>query len=162
MTIETPNMQAALARVEKLERQNRHMTIGGAVALAAVVTLGVLALYRTWYLSQAVDSHQLIVRDDQGRPRAILSALGPLVGLVLYDPGGQPQAAIEVFGAVPSIILGPYKGARMDLRLLPGQPEITLSRNGPTRVQLTDNPIFSGLVVGELNAQEETSPHRRP
>ncbi len=88
-------LRAVMARVEKLERQNRLMKIAGLVLITlggAAVLLGQAAPNRN-----VVDAHEVLIRDKEGNVRIRLDAKwddGPSV--VLYDWKGQERANLHV------------------------------------------------------------------
>ena len=86
MRLHTPDMQAVLERLEKLERQNRRIKWAGATA----VLMGVLSLVHCGPLGQmrrdTIEAHRFVLLDDEGRMRGEMTAEFPT--LSFYDKAG--------------------------------------------------------------------------
>jgi hypothetical protein len=71
-----------LARVERLERQNRMFRRGG---LAVLGLAGVAALMSASTICKTVTAERFLVQDASSRTRAVLTA---------YETGGQPKLSL--------------------------------------------------------------------
>ena len=107
MTSQTPDIQAVLQRLEKLERQNRRFKRVGALALTGVGVL--IFMSQAASDSHTVEAQRFIVKDAEGHVRAEFGLSGKAAGLTLYDQKGTTQARLEA-GA------GALSGGQLELR----------------------------------------------
>jgi hypothetical protein len=91
-----PQFEGLLGRLERLERHNRRLRLGGALLLLGIVAGATMGQGRG--PSHAVEAQRFVVKDARGKSRAVLgmSAEGP--GLSLYDPDGNARAALALAG----------------------------------------------------------------
>jgi hypothetical protein len=82
----TTDLQSLIARIEKLERQNRRFKRGGLAILLAAATLIGMGQGRP---TRSLEAEQFILKDAQGRPRLVIgtpSISGAAVGLAPDEP----------------------------------------------------------------------------
>ena len=97
MSSPTPDWTAVVARLEKLERQNRRMKQAGAVALilaAAVLLMGQAPATRT------VEANEFVLKDSSGTVRGRFSTYEQNTHLWLYDANGKSRMWLHVGGLV--------------------------------------------------------------
>src|SRR5437016_5436696 len=99
MTPSTHDLAAVVARLEKVERQNRRLKGFGLAALVLGATWLLLGA-QAGQKGKAVEADKFVLRDSFGRTRAVLSVMGgeddPSPALVLYDENLRPRAALGV------------------------------------------------------------------
>jgi len=95
MTIHTADLAAIVARLEKVERQNWRMKVGGIVVL--LVASGGLLMGQAMPKATTVEAEAFVVRDAKGTQRAVLH-LAPDGGAALsfFDPAGIGRASLRV------------------------------------------------------------------
>jgi hypothetical protein len=102
MATDTPEMQAILQRIERLEAENRRLkrTVLGVALLAAVV----LAMGQA-RPSRTVEASEFVLKDGAGSVRARLhmGKRGP--SLTLYDPGDVERADLTAAPEAAGLIL---------------------------------------------------------
>jgi hypothetical protein len=80
-------------RVEKLERQNRWMRLLGAMGLAVVAAVFLVAQGKA--APKAIEAEQFVVKDAKGRVRAKLGRLAEgTFGLVIHDAEGNKRIGV--------------------------------------------------------------------
>jgi hypothetical protein len=84
-----------IARIESLEKKNRRLVRIGGAALIALAGLGAMSLRPT---CNTVSAERFVLRDAQGRQRALLTAYetGGAPQLALYDTSGRAAATLGV------------------------------------------------------------------
>jgi hypothetical protein len=125
-------LQAVVARLEKVERQNRRMRLAG---LAILLFAGTgLLMGQAAPSHKTIDARELILRDDGGTPRIKLFVTdhGPMLSMIrangkpqvglglgengianlsLFDKKGQARVALGAFGpGDPGIVILDYEG----------------------------------------------------
>jgi hypothetical protein len=95
MTIQTADLVAIVTRLEKVERQNWRMKVGGIMVLL-IASAGLL-MGQAMPKATMVEAEAFVVRDAKGIQRAALH-LAPDGGaaLSLFDPAGFGRAALRV------------------------------------------------------------------
>ncbi|HSB81872.1 MAG TPA: hypothetical protein VLM91_24085 [Candidatus Methylomirabilis sp.] len=95
MTAQTLDLAAVVTRLEKVERQNWRMKVGGILAL--LVAGAGLLMGQAMPRATTVEAEAFIVRDATGRQRAALH-LVPDGGVALsfFDPAGVGRAALRI------------------------------------------------------------------
>ncbi len=93
MTSQTPDMQAVLERLERLERQNRWFKRMGGLALIAVSVL--ILMGQSASKGHVVEAQRFIVRDAEGLVRAELGLSDGATVLKLYGQRGTTQARLD-------------------------------------------------------------------
>lgn len=92
MTTFGPELEGLMARVARLERQNRWLRRGAGLTGLALATGAVMgAQNRT---PEVIEAQQFVVRDGNGKLRARLGLQPFAVGVYLYDADGKPRAAL--------------------------------------------------------------------
>ena len=91
MTTQTPDLQAVVERLEKVETQNRRLKLMGALVLALA---GAALLMGQAQPNRRVEAEMFVLKDANGKVRAELgmAAHGPV--LALYDEDGTRRAAL--------------------------------------------------------------------
>lgn len=107
MTSQTPDWQAVIDRLEKLENQNRRLKQIGAVVLVLAVSfllMGQAAPKKT------VEANEFVLKDASGRVRGqlLMRLLGP--DLTLFDENGTPLAGLGASAYGPGLYLNDEKG----------------------------------------------------
>jgi hypothetical protein len=140
MASQTPDTQAVLERLEKLERQNRRFKLAGVVALIA---LGALVLMgQTQPEGRTIRAGEFDLVDASGRVRAKLGLddKGKSPALDLYDAHGFAVATLYAsVGRTGGLLLGDAdSGANISLitTALVG-PELRFGDTGGVRVALS-------------------------
>jgi hypothetical protein len=91
MTIDTPEMQTILRRIETVEKENRQLRrIGLSVVLMAIVVFGMGQASPT----PTVEASKFVLRDTQGRARAELGMDMDNPTLTFHDSRGYPLIAL--------------------------------------------------------------------
>src|SRR5262245_42321505 len=95
-TMSTAEFASVVARLEKLEKENRRLKRLG----VGVVLLGATALLMGGQATKTVEAEKFVLRDTNGRQRAALgltrSADDPSVAFILYDEEERSRAALGV------------------------------------------------------------------
>ena len=89
-----PQLEGLTGRLERLERQNRRLRLGGALILVGIVSVATMGQGRA--PGHAVEAQRFVVKDARGRTRAVLGATADGPGLNLYDPDGNARAALAL------------------------------------------------------------------
>ncbi len=127
MTPETPDLQAIVKRLDRLERQNRRMKQAGILLL--VIVSAVLLIDLAAPKSRIVEAEKFVLRDSAGKPRGGLTVTEEGSALELYDTNQKLRVAL----GIPS-----------------GMPNLTLNDANETgRVMLAIAPSGSGLVLAD-------------
>jgi hypothetical protein len=126
MSSENQMQDSLLIRLEKVERENRSLKIGGSIALLGVV--GALFLGLSAPPSKTLDAELFIVRDAQGKARMILAVGDEGPALTLLDKDGKLRVnlgvdkdgpALDLFDAAESpraqLMITEDKGPRLNL-----------------------------------------------
>jgi len=95
MTGQTADLAAVVTRLEKVERQNWRMKVGGLMVL--LVTGTALLMGQAMPKATTVEAETFLVRDATGKQRAALH-MAPEGGVALsfFDPAGIGRAALRV------------------------------------------------------------------
>ena len=88
-----PTLEMLGERLERLERQNRRLKLG---VLGVLVLMGSLVLMGAAAPPKVVEAEKFVLRDDQGRERAVLDTSADRSGFRLYDAAGKKRTAIEL------------------------------------------------------------------
>jgi hypothetical protein len=132
MTAQTPDLEAILERLEKLERQNRWPKRAGVAALVLLAST-LLAGFATQRPAkhpgdpETVEAQRFVLKNARGDIRAELSLDDGEPRLVLRDGQGMPRALLSLATAAPSIVLHNDKGEPRTIRgSTAGEPSLTL------------------------------------
>src|SRR5437764_8094461 len=101
--MDNAQLVAISERLNRLERENRRLKRGGALALVAVALLAAGGA-KLAEVPKVIETEQLILRDSNGKMRARLSTDkdgSPLLGF--GDAEGNPRAILGLIGGSPSI-----------------------------------------------------------
>ena len=148
MALQTPDLQAIVERLEKLEAQNRRMKQAGAVALILAVAMVVMGQGPT---SRTVEANEFLLKDANGKVRGrwSLRAHGP--GFALLDANDKERVALDVLDAGAGLTLSDASGRqRTHLVATVSGPGLSLTdANGKARLSVfTDDLANSaGLVL---------------
>jgi hypothetical protein len=124
-------METLVIRLESLERENRRLKRAGAVALAAITALVLMAQATPAGVAKLVEAEQFVLRNSSGDTRAVL-AVGPdgSVGLGLSDEAGTARAWLSLGpqGSPSFALFDRASRPRATLRLWPdGVPRLALN-----------------------------------
>ncbi len=105
-------------RVERLEARCRVLSFAAAAAGVAALLAGTAA-FRAPQDREVIGADEVVLRDDVGRPRAVLGVEDGTVGLRLTDPGGNVRArlAVDPAGAPRFDLLDDLGRVRSSLQL---------------------------------------------
>jgi len=84
--MDTPMIPILLERIEKLERSNRRLKLGGLVLLVGLAATGVMGQARQ---PQTVEAQEFVVKDAGGVVRARLGTSPAAASLSLFHDGGR-------------------------------------------------------------------------
>ena len=118
MTAQTADLAAVVRRLEKVERQNWRLKVGG-ILVGLVASAGLL-MGQALPQATTVEAEAFVVRDATGKQRAAFH-LTPDGGVALsfFDPAGIGRAALRVDreGSPDLTLLDPATKARAVLRV---------------------------------------------
>jgi len=121
MTAQVSELTAVVARLEKVERQNRRLR-GAGIAVLVLAAAGLLmgqALPR----QRTVEAEEFLLRDANGRIRASLSVFDGDPGLSLIDQAGKLRAGLSLVDGDPLLNLKDEAGkSRASLSVFDGTP----------------------------------------
>ncbi len=163
MTAQTADLAAVVTRLEKVERQNWRMKVGGIMVL--LVTSAGLLMGQAMPKATTVEAETFVVRDATGKQRAALH-LSPDGGAALsfFDPAANIRAALRVDreGSPDLIFLDPAANIRAVLRVertgLPGL--VFFDQAGKARATLY--VASDGSAVLQLSDKDERVFWRAP
>ena len=95
MESQETGLQTLAARVEKLERQNRWLRLGGLSLLLLGVSIFVMAQAAP---SRRIEAEDFVLKDSAGMKRAELSLLSANPVLRFFDPSGNVGAVVNANG----------------------------------------------------------------
>ena len=133
MTAQAPELAAVVARLEKVEQQNRRLKTVGIVVLALAVAGMVMG--QAMPRARIVEAEGFVLKDGAGKVRAKLYVVGKDgPGLALLDENGKDRAWLGV---------GKYG------------PRLTVyDENGKDRVGLGVSKYGAGLTVYDENGKD--------
>ncbi|MBA7647375.1 MAG: hypothetical protein GH143_08415 [Calditrichaeota bacterium] len=146
MRQETPDLQALVGRLKKVERQNQ--SLRRVVVTMAVLGAAVFMIGAAQPKSRTVEAEAFILLDANGQQRAKLVAPSGYPGFILYDKNGTPRMRLSVVDE-PSLSLYDRNGnLRSKLWLLGDEPAFYLyNESGISRVGLAVIKGESALVL---------------
>ena len=104
-----PDSEAIVARLEKLERENRRWRRIGIAALALVAGVVIVGAARP--APSTITAHQILLTDKAGNLRGRLTAIdGNFPSLTLYDGRGHAMLSVKGGGPQPGISIGDTAG----------------------------------------------------
>jgi hypothetical protein len=160
-------------RLERLEAQNRRMkalAAAGVAALAAALLLGQAAP-----AGEVIEGREIILRDDTGKARVVLSAADtgqPLIaltddtgkiragltmkkggpGLFLRNADGVEELRVALDSAGPAVMLSENQVARTGLAMIDGRPGLFLrDADKKQRLALTMQDMGPALFLMDRN-----------
>jgi hypothetical protein len=101
MTAQAPELGAVVARLEKVERQNRRLR-GAGIAVVVLAAAGLL-MGQAMPKARIVEAEGFVLKDGAGKVRAELAVTEDRPGLALYDENGKPRAVLSVGKAGPGL-----------------------------------------------------------
>jgi len=114
MNSPTPDLQAVVERLERLEVQNRSLRQRGTVALLLAATgllaAAVLLIDRILQPYGAVEANEFIARDHLGNSRVQLQLREDGPSLVFCDAFGKETLRLHTHGEIPILYLSDKKG----------------------------------------------------
>jgi hypothetical protein len=163
MTAQTSDLAAVVTRLEKVERQNWWMKVGGIMVLL-VASAGLL-MGQAMPKATTVEAEAFVLRDAAGKQRAALQ-LSPEGGAALsfFDPAGIGRAALRVDreGSPDLTLLDQAAKVRAMLRVertgLPGL--VFFDQDGKARATLY--VVSDGSAVLQLSDKGERIFWRAP
>lgn len=119
-----------IARLERLERDNRRLKRFAVMALTIAAAIGTMAAAQP--VPQKIVAHQFALEDAQGRTQAILGFRTGNAGLLILDKEGKTRAEFAVdSNGVPSLLMTNGKTE--------GGPYLTMESDGTSALALFDN-----------------------
>lgn len=140
-------VEAAMRRLEGLERQNRGLKwAGGVIAALLLLTMAGLGflLHRAQPGGGPLTTQTLVITDPAGAPRAWLGARQGAVQLELYDQAGQVRTTLGV-GSKGDPGLFMYDGVRKP------RAELALTPEGEPGLSLVDADGLLRVALGKIN-----------
>ena len=140
-------------RVEKLEKANRRLKLAGVLVLTLVgclLLLGVASPKRT------VEAETFVIRDANGKPRAVLGMTAGGPALLFIDANGKQRMTLGTpAGEEPVLLfLDANEKERAGLTILAGLSVLTFTdANEKQRVILGISVRGPGLVVRDANGK---------
>jgi len=136
MSAENQTQDSLLVRLEKVERENRGLKIGGSVALLGVV--GALFLGLAAPPSKTLEAELFIVRDAHGKARMILAVGDEGPALTLLDKDGKLRVNLGVDKEGPALdLFDAAESPRAQLMITDEQgPRLNLYDNRGSQVSL--------------------------
>lgn len=135
---ETPDLEAVVKRLEKVESQNRRLKWAGGLVL--VVLCAVVLMGQASPKKRIVEAEQFILRDVDGNMRAFLSLVEDSPSLVLHDKHGNPVVLLGVFqdGSPSLAFFDKQHNPCAVLSVSDGSPSLTLrDKDGKIRAKLS-------------------------
>lgn len=168
-----------VARLEKLERDNRRLKRLGAAALVLVAALGLIAAAQP--VPNVIRAHTFEVVDGHGNTRIKLTVTGSgansVSGLGMIGTDGQVTASLDDSANGVELSLGPNSspGSRLDpvvLGFIKGQPALMLSgangevaamgafSHGPNLTLADSEGYATQIGTTDLNTPKTGETHR--
>lgn len=151
--MEEATVQLLTRRLERLERDNRRLKLGGAVVVVGLAALALMGQVVPGQLPKVVEAEQFVLRDARGQVSALLSAEPFLKGLTVFDEGGKKRAALELIAGSPRLSLADANGKeRVALELTGEVSRLALSdlnRRHGVILTLAGADAMSGLMLAD-------------
>lgn len=96
MTAQTPDLAVVVARLEKVERQNRRMKFTG-ISVLLLAAVGLL-MGQAQPKGQTVEAEEFVLRDSVGTRLARLGLADGLPVLTFFDRTGTTRVRLQVWG----------------------------------------------------------------
>jgi hypothetical protein len=166
MTPDTPELQAIVERLSKLEGQNRRLKRGGAAILAALSTLVLMG--QAAPSPRVVEAQRFVLKDANGNVRGWMGVIGKGSELTLGNVNAQPMMGLMVSEDSSDLHFFGSRKSGMTLGVNSGDPAlsmmgaegiggagITIAKDGPS-LTLQDGRGFSA-VVGTAQLETPTN-----
>ena len=140
---ETPDLEAIVKRLEKVERQNGRLKRAGVLVVAlacAVVLMG-----QTLTRNRVVEAETFVLRDAGGKLRARLRTLLDSPALAFYDRDETLHLELGLLEDSPFLILYD-KGLR-------NRAQLSLSEDGSPSLSLLDKDWETRAVLGSTSLE---------
>lgn len=85
-------MEILMRRLDRVERENRFLKVGGFLVLAAIAAIGLMGQAVPNKVAKVIEAEEFAVRDSTGNVRAALIPSG----LMLWDATGRIRTTLEV------------------------------------------------------------------
>ena len=91
-------LEALRQRMDRIERENRRLKVGGGLLLAGLALLTLLGAGMA--TNKTLEAESFIVKDSSGKVRAVLGTTDPYnaPGLVMYDQEGHANILLHLTG----------------------------------------------------------------
>ncbi len=129
MTSHTPDLAAVVARLEKVERQNRRLR-GAGIAVVVVAVAGLL-MGQAMPKERIVAAEGFLLKDARGKVRAKLSVDKDRPMLALADEHEMPRVGLSVDKDGPMLAMGDEYG-------MP-RVELSVGKEGPRLILADEN-----------------------
>ena len=153
MTPGTLELRDVAKRLERLEKQNRKLKYAGAAAL--VLVSAVLLMGQAAPVPETIEARQFIVRDADGKARAVLGVTEAGGSLGLCDADGNARALLGVTETGPTLWLHDADGTTRAL-LVAAEAGAVLGLhdpNGTLRAVLTIVKEGPGLLLYDADGK---------
>jgi hypothetical protein len=90
-TVDQPNLNTLVERVQNLERENVRMKRLGIAGVCILLALGVLGQTKTSSIAEKLETRGLVLRDERGQVRGAFFVDGETTNLVLSDKSGNAR-----------------------------------------------------------------------
>jgi hypothetical protein len=126
MTHETPCLDTVIARLEKVERQNRRFKLAGVCLLILGSSLLLMGAFAS--PPRTVKAEHFTLLDPRGKARARLSTVGDSAVLSFHDQQGLTRASFTVGSdGFPGLVFHDQHGeVRVFLGVVDGEPVLGL------------------------------------
>ncbi|MFI5342135.1 MAG: hypothetical protein ACHQ7N_20145 [Candidatus Methylomirabilales bacterium] len=147
MTAQAPELVAVVARLEKVERQNRRLR-GAGIAVLVLAAAGLL-MGQAMPKTRIVEAEEFVLRDAAGKVRAMLGATKDWEGLNLYDENDRVRVRLDLRKDGPGLTLYEENGkVRADLGAIKAGPRLILyDENGKPRAGLSVGLLGPGVYL---------------
>jgi hypothetical protein len=173
MTAQVPDLASVVARLEKVERQNRQLKMVGGMVLALAVAGMVMG--QALPSARVVEAEGFVLKDAAGKVRAELSVDGEGAKLLLGSENGKSRAMLNVDKDGPALTLfdenaklrawlAVFKdGPRLALRDESEKVRVGLSVDGDRpRLRLYDEKSKTRAVLGPTELETTGTGEQRP
>ncbi len=97
-----PDVQDLMHRLERVERENRRIKLGGLV----ILTLGAMFMFTGLTVDDpVVGAEAFTLVDDRGEPRAVFALVNAQPTLALFDTQSKVRVELSVVEDSPRLIL---------------------------------------------------------
>jgi len=153
-----PILNTLTHRLDRLERDNRRLKLGGAFLVLALVSVGAMGQVLPKAVPKVVEAERFVLRDTKGKILAALGTRSSGTVLFLYDQNGKARAGLSLLAdGSPGLVLADQNGKERAtlIVLADGSPSLSLAdQNGKTRAGLSllaDGLPLPSLVLADQN-----------